>query len=62
MLLQYLLDEGRILAIDPALLKIVRSATRKYKILSVVITDLRRFYIEPRIVDPVDPELLLTAV
>ena len=47
------LDEGRILAIDPALVQIVRSATRKDKILSVVITDLRRFYIEPRIIDPV---------
>ena len=47
------LDENRILAIDPSLVQIVRRNTRKDKILSVVITDLRRFYIEPRIIDPV---------
>ena len=47
------LDDRRILAIDPALIQVVRRPTRKDKILSVVITDLRRFLIEPRIIDPV---------
>ena len=47
------LDERRIMAIDPALIQIVRRPTRKDKILSVVITDLRHFLIEPRIIDPV---------
>ena len=47
------LDEERILAIDPSLIQTVRRATRKDKILSVIITDLHRFYIEPKIVDPI---------
>ena len=50
------LDESRILALDPALAQLVRRPTRKDKILSIVISDLRRFFIEPKIVDaiPVD--------
>ena len=50
------LDVNRILDLDPALVQIVRRPTRKDKLLSVVITDLRKFYIEPKIVDaiPVD--------
>ena len=50
------LDESRILDLDPALVQLVRKPTRKDKILSIVITDLRRFYVEPKIVDavPVD--------
>ena len=47
------LDETRILALDPALAQLVRRPTRKDKILSIVITDLRRFFIEPTIVDPI---------
>ena len=47
------LDETGILAIDPALVQIVRKPTRKDKVLSIVITDLQRFYIEPKIVDPI---------
>ena len=47
------LDESRILALDPTLVQLVRRPTRKDKILSIVITDLRRFYVEPRIVDPI---------
>ena len=50
------LDVNRILDLDPALVQTVRRATRKDNILSVVITDLRKFYIEPKIIDaiPVD--------
>ena len=50
------LDESRILAIDPGLAQLVRKPTRKDKILSIVITDLRRFFVEPKIIDaiPVD--------
>ena len=50
------LDVNRILDLDPALVQVVRRPTRKDKLLSVVITDLRKFYIEPKIVDaiPVD--------
>ena len=47
------LDENLILALDPALHQIVRRPTRKDNLLSVVITDLRRFYVEPRIIDPI---------
>ena len=47
------LDESRILALDPALSQLVRRPTRKDKILSIVITDLRRFFIEPKIVGPI---------
>ena len=47
------LDERRLLALDPALAQLVRKPTRKDKLLSIVITDLRRFYIEPRIIDPI---------
>ena len=47
------LDDGRILAIDPSLVLILRRPTRKEKIIYIVITVLRRFFIEPRIIDPV---------
>ena len=47
------LDESGILALDPAFVQIVRKPTRKTKVLSIIITDLRRFYVEPKIVEPV---------
>ena len=47
------LDERRILALDPSLVQLVRRPTRKDKILSIVITDLRRFFIEPKVIDPI---------
>ena len=47
------LDESRIVAIDPAFVQLVRRATRKDKTLSIVITDLRRFYVEPKVINPV---------
>ena len=45
------LDVNRILDLDPALVQIVRRATREDKLLSVVIIDQRKFYIEPMIID-----------
>ena len=47
------LDESGILAFDPAFFQIVNKPTRKDSLLSIIITDLRRFYVEPRIVDPI---------
>ena len=47
------LDENGILSLDPALVQIVRKNTRKDKILSVVFTNLDRFYTEPIIIDPI---------
>ena len=47
------LDESTILASDPALFQIVNQPTRKNSLLSIIITDLRRFYVEPKIVDPI---------
>ena len=47
------LDEGDILAFDPSFIQIVKRNTRNEKILSVIITDLQRFYIEPKIVAPI---------
>ena len=47
------LDESEILAFDPAFVQMVTKATRKENLLSIIITDLRRFYIEPKIIPPV---------
>ena len=47
------LDESGILAFDPAFVQIVQKPTRKDNILSIIITDLRRFYIEPKIINPI---------
>ena len=47
------LDENRLLSLDPSLVQIVRRPTRKDKLLSIVITDLRRFYFEQKIKDPI---------
>ena len=47
------LDESGILAFDPTFVQIVTKPTRKEKVLSVIITDLRQFYIEPKIIAPV---------
>ena len=47
------LDESGILAFDPSFAQIVSKPTRKDKVLSVIITDLRRFYVEPKIVAPI---------
>ena len=47
------LDETGILALDPNFAQLVRKPTRKENILSIVITDLRRFLVEPKIVDPI---------
>ena len=56
------LDESRIVALDPAFVQLVRKPTRKDKTLTIVITDLRRFYVEPKIVDPVPVDNLGTGV
>ena len=47
------LDITEILSFDPAFFQIVRRPTRKNSILSIIITDLRRFYVEPIIISPV---------
>ena len=47
------LDETGILAFDPSFFQIVRKPTRKDNLLSIIITDLRRFYVEPKIIDPI---------
>ena len=47
------LDESAILAFDPALIQSVKKPTRKDSLLSIIITDLHRFYVEPKIVDPI---------
>jgi hypothetical protein len=47
------LDESGILAFDPSFIQIVTKPTRKDKVLSVIITDLRQFYIEPKIIAPI---------
>ena len=47
------LDISGILDFDSALNQIVKKPTRKESLLSVIITDLRKFYVEPQIVDPV---------
>ena len=47
------LDLTEILSFDPAFFQIVRRPTRKDNILSIIITDLRRFYVEPIIIDPI---------
>ena len=47
------LNEKEILMISPALKQIVLQPTRKDKTLTIVITDLHRFYQEPRVIPPV---------
>ena len=47
------LNENEILSISPSLRQIVLKPTRKNKTLTIVITDLHRFYQEPIIVAPV---------
>ena len=47
------LDVSDLLSFDPEFFQIVRKPTRKDNLLSVIIIDLRRFYIEPQIIDPI---------
>ena len=47
------LDENGILAFDPSFSQIVMKPTRKDKVLSIIITDLRRFFVEPKVVAPI---------
>ena len=47
------LDETEITSFDPTFFQIVSKPTRKDSLLSIIITDLRRFYIEPKIIDPI---------
>ena len=51
------LDETGILSYDPAFIQIVQKPTRKDSLLSIIITDLRRFYIEPKIIDPIPVDI-----
>ena len=46
-------DENAILASDPSFFQIVQKPTRKDNLLSIIITDLRRFYVEPQIINPI---------
>ena len=47
------MDESLILSSDPSLAQIVSKPTRKNNLLTIIITDLRSFYQEPKIVDPI---------
>ena len=47
------LDEKKILALDPNFKQIVSQNTRKNKILSIIITDLKSYFHEPKIIPPV---------
>jgi hypothetical protein len=47
-----------LLSISPAFRQIVLKPTRKDKVLSVIITDLHRYYQEPIILPPLKPDKL----
>ena len=47
------MDESLILSSDPSLAQIVSKPTRKNTLLTIIITDLRCFYLQPEIVDPI---------
>ena len=47
------LDENKILALDPNFSQIVSENTRKNKILSIIITDLKNFFHVPMVIPPV---------